>query len=254
MTRADLSGRVLLAAAAMTPGTDSESTGNFLYHGNWLPLTPGWLARFPDDAAVERYVIGGTSTAAWLRTVDSSWIHWRGGQGGWGGGDGRAGGTTTSFKVYVSVAPDTLPDAFARCVDVFAAQDTHAFKLSRSPRGLLRPDRMVAYCASAAQAQQLVAALAQSLAGFAAQGVAFTATAPSNPAVSWARDPAAPAAAYAPSWRRWVCSKLAGYLHASDAPDAAGRAAFARARLGADGVDTGTWAPSPGLWPASGPA
>jgi hypothetical protein len=247
MTPADLSGRVLLAAAAMTPGSDSETTASMLYHSNWLPLTPRWLARFPDDAAVERYVVGSTATVAWLRTVDASWTHWRGGHGGPGSRDSRM---ATSFKVYVSVAPDTLPDAFARCVDVFAAQGTRAFKLSRSPRGLLRPDRMVAYCGSAAQTQQLVAALAQSLAGFAVHGVAFTATAPSNPAVSWARDPPAPAAAYGPSWRRWVCRKLAGYLHASDAPDAARRAASARARLRADGVNPVTWAPSDGLWPA----
>ena len=48
MNIAAISHRVLLAAAATTPGSDSASTSDLLYHGNWLPLSPEWLARFPD--------------------------------------------------------------------------------------------------------------------------------------------------------------------------------------------------------------
>jgi hypothetical protein len=235
MNLADLSARILLAAAATTPGTESRHTANLLYHGNWLPVTPAWRLRFPDDAAVERYVVGETETRAWLRTVDATWIHWR---------NGRAG----PFKVYVSVQPDALPDVFACAVDVLAAEGVPAFKVSRTARGLLRPDRMVAYCTSVEQTQRLVAVLSEALHDVPPHGVAFTAPARANPAVSWARDPPPSVASYAPSWRRWVCRKHAGYLHASDASDAAGRAAWARARIRADGVDTSTWAPGRRLW------
>jgi hypothetical protein len=140
-----------------------------------------------------------------------------------------------------------MPAAFARYVEVLSERRMRSFKLSRHPRGLLRPDRLVAYCATRAETDALVLALDQALATFAPQGVPFTAAAP-NPAVSWARDPPARVATYAPSWRRWVTRKLAGYLHASDAPEATERSAFARARLRDDGVDVDVWAPGSALW------
>ena len=240
-TLARLSEAVLLTAAALAPASDSEATAEMLYHGNWLPLSPDWLARFPDEEAVARFVHGstaGTLAGRWLQTRDASWVHW------------HASGSTgvrCPFKVYASVVPDELPAAFERYVEVLSGQATRSFKLSRHPRGLLRPDRLVAYCATRAETEELVHALDRALAGVAAQGVPFTATA-SNPVVSWAVDPPAGVAAYAPSWRRWVARKLAGYLHASDAPGAAGRSAFARARLRDDGVDVDTWTPSSALW------
>ena len=242
-TIARLSQAVLLTAAALTPAGDSESTAEVLYHGNWLPLSPTWLQRFADDDAVARFVQGSaaaTLDAHWLRSSDPSWVHWN-----------AAGATALRcpFKVYASVVPDELPVAFARCVEVLAERRTRSFKLSRHPRGLLRPDRLVAYCATRAETEPLVAALDGALAGFTPQGVPFTASA-SHPAVTWARDPPPEVAPYAPSWRRWVTRKLAAYLHASDAPEPCERAAFALTRLGDDGVDPERWAPGPGLWEA----
>jgi hypothetical protein len=239
-TIARLSETVLLTAAALTPAGDSESTAELLYRGNWLPLSPAWLERFADEDAVARYVQSSAATtldAHWLSSRDASWIHWN-----------AAGGVLRCpLKVYVSVVPEELPAAFARCVAVLAEQRTRSFKVSRHPRGLLRPDRLVAYCATRAETDRLVGALDGALAGFTAQGVPFTASV-SHAAVTWARDPPAEVAPYAPSWRRWVTRKLAAYLHASDAPEPAERAAFARARLSEDGVDPEHWAPGPGLW------
>ncbi len=241
LTLARLSQEVLLTAAALAPASDSETTADVLYHGNWLPLSPDWLARFPDEQAVARFVCGSASGALagrWLSTLDASWVHWHA---------SASSGVRCPYKVYVSVVPDELPVAFARYIEVLYAQATRSFKLSRHPRGLLRPDRLVAYCATRPETEQLMLALDHALVDMPAQGVPFTAAA-ANPVVSWARDPPAAVAAYAPSWRRWIARKLAGYLHASDAPDAAGRSAFARARLRDDGVDIDRWAPGPALW------
>jgi hypothetical protein len=238
---ARLSEEVLLTAAALAPASDSQATAEVLYHGNWLPLSPAWLTRFPDEEAVARFVHGPASAllaARWLQESDAGWIHWRA---------SGATGVRCPFKVYVSVVPDEMPAAFERYVEVLSEQRTRSFKVSRHPRALLRPDRLVAYCATRAQTDALVLALDRALAGFSPQGVPFTAAAP-NPVVSWARDPPARVATYAPSWRRWVTRKLAGYLHASDAPEAAGRSAFARARLRDDGVDVDHWAPGSALW------
>jgi hypothetical protein len=240
-TVARLSEAVLSTAAALVAASDSEATAEVLYHANWLPLSPDWLTRFPDEEAVARFVHGsaaGTLAAHWLRTSDASWIHWH--------ATGST-GVRCPFKVYVSVVPDELPAAFERYVEVLSRQAIRTFKHTRHPRGLVRPDRLVAYCATRAETEELVHALDRALAGATPQGVPFTA-AVTNPAVSWARDPPARVAAYAPSWRRWIARKLAGYLHASDAPDAAGRCAFACARLRDDGVDTDAWAPGPALW------
>ncbi len=241
-TLAELSQSVLLTAAALAPAGDSEATAEILYHGNWQALTPRWLTRFPDEDAVARFATGdaaaqGTLAGRWLRSHDASWLHWNAGA-----------RVACPFKVYVSVVPDELPATFERWVEVLDRHATSSFKLSRTPRGLLRPDRLVAYCATRAETRELVTALARELDGVAPQGVPFTAAAPSNAAVSWARDPPAAVAPYAPSWRRWVARKLAGYLHASDAADSAGRADFARRLLSQDGVDTVLWAPRPELW------
>ncbi|MFI6925358.1 hypothetical protein ACIBIZ_35825 [Nonomuraea spiralis] len=232
----------LLTAAAIAPGGDSEATAGYLYHANWLPVTPAWLARFPDEDAVTRYVVGERAArvldSRWLRSQDASWNHWRA---------VRRGRLAGPYKVYVSVLPGALPAAFERCVHVLADHRAHSFKLARHPRGLPRPDRFVIYCATREEARELAAALAGALAGQPAQGVPFT-HAPRHPAVSWACDPPPDAAGYGPSWRKWVTRKLAAHLHASDAPDAGGRAEYACLRLREDGVDTGTWSPGPGLW------
>lgn len=242
-TLGQISESVLLTAAALAPASDSEATAGVLYHGNWLPLSPTWLARFPDEHAVTRFVASESSAtrllaSRWLESRDRTWIHWN---------SAPAARGKCPFKVYVSVAPDDLPVAFGRCVEVLTAQAVPSFKLSRHPRGLLRPDRMVAYCSTRAQTDALVRALDTALAGLTAQGVPFTA-AVGSPAVSWARDPPSDVTAYAPSWRRWVTRKLAAYLHASDAADSQARAVFACARLRQDGVDPDVWAPMPSLW------
>ena len=239
-TLARLSEAVLLTAAALAPASDSEATAEMLYHGNWLPLSPDWLARFPDEEAVARFVHGstaGTLAGRWLQTRDASWVHW------------HASGSTgvrCPFKVYASVVPDELPAAFERYVEVLSGQATRSFKLSRHPRGLLRPDRLVAYCATRAETEELVHALDRALAGVAAQGVPFTATA-SNPVVSWAVDPPA-------GWRRMRRAGGGGLRASSPAicmqathPVPLGGQRL-RARLRDDGVDVDTWTPSSALW------
>jgi hypothetical protein len=241
---AALSRAVLRSAAAGVAGGDSESTAGLLYHGNWLPLSPQWLERFPNDTAITRFVVGDggvarTLTENWIRTRDQHWTYWHG---------RRASRLTSSYKIYVSVLPDCLPEAFARTVEVLSSEATTSLKLSRWPRGLLRPDRVIAYCGTRAEAERLAVRLSATLADLPAQGVPFTASVCEHAAVSWARDVPSPAAAYAGSWRRWVTRKLAAYLHASDSASAGARAAFALARLREDGVDTDNWIPPVGRW------
>jgi hypothetical protein len=236
---AQLSQTALLSAAACVPANDSEATAGLLYHSNWLPLSPEWLQRFPDEAAITQFVAGGAEVARtlasdWIRSQDQHWISWRGRR------HRAAPQPISSFKIYVSVMPDYLPEAFGRAVEVYTSAATASFKLSRRPRALLRPDRLVAYCQTRAAVEELVDKLA-GVAKLPVHGVPFTASQAEGAAVSWAQDPPSAVAGYAGSWRRWITRKLAGYLHASDSSSAAGRAAFALGQLGADGVDTTAW-------------
>ena len=221
----------------MTPTSDSAATARLLYHANWLPLNPAWLARFPDDEAVTYYATGEAGMAdtlggRWWRTLDASWVHWQ---------DTRHSAPVGQYKVYVGVLPDDLPRAFDRCLAVWSRLGTRSFKLARTPRGLLRPDRLVAYAATLHETERLMHALDDALRDCRRHEVPFTAG-EGRRVVSWARDPRGEAAGYGASWRSWVTRKLAAYLHASDAGSAAGRAEFACARLEQDGVDTRLWA------------
>lgn len=238
----DLSHQVLLTAAACVPAGDSERTSRLLYHGNWLPVTPAWLERFPDDAAVQSFAVGDTAAAVlkagWIRSPDPNWIHWM---------STRA-ARPSRFKVYVSVLPERLPEAFLNAVTVLRDTDVVAVKLSRRPRALLRPDRLVIHCGQSSRHRELVDELAGALADIPAQGVPFTAQADTHPGVSWAMDPPQSVASYAGSWRRWVSRKAAGYLHASDAPTAGERVDFALTRLLLDGIEVDTWAPTADIW------
>jgi hypothetical protein len=244
---ARLSGDALLAAAACARATDSETTARLLYHAWWLPYSPHWQAQFPDDNAVLDFVTADplakqVLAGSWLRSADPHWWFWHGKQ---PPTDGKG-----WYKVYLSVLPEAMPEAFRLAVTAFRTHRVASFKLARQPRSFPRPDRVVAYCASREQAFALLTELGEATAGLPAHGVPFTAAAPASAAVSWARDPVPPVAAYGGSWRRWVTRKLAGYLHASDAPTAQARARWAELRLGEDGVDTALWAPRAELWSA----
>jgi hypothetical protein len=129
-------------------------------------------------------------------------------------------------------------------VRVFADQQVRAFKISNNARGILRPDRVVAYLADEAHARRVGTALVDALGAATPQGVPFTAPVAGSGLVSYGLDPPQPIAAYGPSWRRWVTRKLAAYLQASDASTAVDRARFALRCLEADGIDTRTWTPA----------
>ena len=123
-------------------------------------------------------------------------------------------------KLYVSSRPDDAADVLRRTVEVMADGDAPPFKVTRLPRGLLRPDRLVVYVRSNQELDDLTAALEPALADYRPQGVPFTAPAGRSGIVSWGADPPASVREFGASWRRWVTRKLAAYLCASDADDA----------------------------------
>lgn len=224
---------------------NSSQTTEFLYHSNWLPFTSAWSRRFPHSDAVKEVVSTDAETAACLRThwnasTDASWFHWN--QRMPGSGQSRP------FKLYVSLAPVALRQAFPLTVAALSNHGAPTFKFSRTPRNLLRPDRMVIYTSSHDELQIIGSCLLDAVGDMPFQGVPFTAAFSGCPAVSWGADPPSEVRPFAASWRRWIARKLAAYLHASDASTPEGRAGFAIDRLQQDGVDIERWCPADSLW------
>jgi hypothetical protein len=241
-----LSDGALAAAAQLCRTTDGHGLASFLYLANWVPFSPVWARRFPDVPALEQFLVGDDAVGSllarrWRPRHDAQWFHWE---------PRTPVRSSTTRKLYVSSRPDDAADVLRRTVEVMADGDAPPFKVTRLPRGLLRPDRLVVYVRSSQELDDLAAALEPALTGYRPQGVPFTASAGRSGIVSWGVDPPASVREFGASWRRWVTRKLAAYLCASDADDAPGRAAFARARIHDDGVDPASWAPTPDLWAA----
>jgi hypothetical protein len=253
-----------------------------LYGYHRLPLTPRWQRDIPGPEAVRRY-LGIAAGGPWRSLLER---HWR--------GRALAGGEpwmhwqpanamsavpagAVTYKLYVSLAPETLPDAFGTVLDGLAAVGPPGFKVGATAGGLLRPDKIVAYFASFELLAEAAAALAERLAGIAAHGVPFTSEIAAGGQLSWGVDPPREAGFGPPwgdgrmSWRLWLTHRLARALifaaataagKAAAGETAAGEAAagetamepwrFAVERLRLEGIDTDSWTPGGGLWRQQG--
>ena len=164
------------------------------------------------------------------------------------------GGTT--WKLYVSPAPEALAETFGAVLDALAAARAPQFKVGAGAAGLLRPDKIVAYFPSFERLAAAAEAMTSRLAGVAAQGVPFTSEIGGDGLLSWGMDPpATPAASWNGrlSWRLWLTHRLARALisarQSSDESSPAEPWRFALLeRLRLEGVDTATWTPAASLW------
>jgi hypothetical protein len=268
-----------------------------LYGYNRLPLTPRWRRTLPDAGAVRRY-LGITAGGRWQPLLerhwrgpesagDESWLSWRPAV---PASMATATGTlappailatpatpaitaagAVTYKLYVSLAPDALPEAFGRVLDGLAAVGPPGFKVGAGAGGLLRPDKIVAYFETFERLAAAAGALTERLQGVAAHGVPFTSEIAAGGQLSWGVDPPA-AAGFGPlagegrmSWRLWLTHRLARALIAGVAAadaGAGGTAApaegpagetmepwrFAVERLRLEGIDTDSWTPGGSLW------
>ncbi|MBV8200191.1 MAG: hypothetical protein JOZ15_06170 [Acidobacteria bacterium] len=271
-----------------------------LYGYNRLPLTPRWRRAFSGPDAVRRH-LGIAGGGAWRPLLlrhwrelapagDEVWLRWgpaavTGGEpaGPAGAATATAGGAT--YKLYVSLAPEALPDAFGKVLDGLAAAGPPGFKVGATAGGLLRPDKVVAYFASFESLAEAAGALAERLAGVAGHGVPFTSEIAAGGQLSWGVDPP-PEAGLGPlggdgrmSWRLWLTHRLARALISGVAAEAGEEAAerspagsrmagdeteeeggatamepwrFAVERLRLEGIDTDSWTAGGGLWRRQG--
>src|SRR6185369_17737552 len=84
---------------------------------------------------------------------DAHWISWARKQ----GRTTRADDST--YKLYVSPHPDSLPQTFSTLIDVLSEHEHLQFKVGGSALGILRPDKLVVYFESVESLQRTADAL-----------------------------------------------------------------------------------------------
>ncbi len=158
-----------------------------------------------------------------------------------------------AYKLYISPLPEILPENIGVIIDVLGTAGVSNFKIGRDLYGLLRPDKIVAYCNDFEELAALATRLQEKLAGCPAQGVPFTAGIDPAGLLSWGTDPPRETQEFVgleqESWRLWVTNRLAvALLAAKSQPADIQPSQFALERLRLDGVDTDTWTPRQAIW------
>jgi hypothetical protein len=231
-----------------------------LYTYNTLPASPAWRVRVPGPDAVPGFLgidAGGRNRRVldrWYAPAppaheNASWRAWHLRR----SRETRGDLWHPRYKLYISPRPEALPESIGAIVDLLGAARVSSFKIGRDLYGLLRPDKIVAYCGDFEELAALATRLREALAECPAQGVPFTAGIDPAGLLSWGTDPPRETQEFAgleqESWRLWVTNRLAVALLAGKAQSAdVPPAEFALERLRLDGVDTDTWTPRQAIW------
>lgn len=231
-----------------------------LYQFNSLPLNPAWLQQFPDQCAVEECLqiqTGGRNCAVleryWSRIrsdeAPQPWLSWTSRT-----FIAASAERSVGYKLYLSPLPSAIRDAFSVWLPAISAARAHHFKIGADARGLLRPDKIVAYFNDRASLEDAAGQICDGLRGCPEQGVPFTAAFSNSALLSWGSDPpletALPISLQRQSWRQWVTQRLgcALALAKREPLGATSACEFALLRLGLEGVDTTEWTPASTAW------
>lgn len=243
----DRLGRLSYAALAYAERLRLPDAGQLtarLYAYHRVPLSHRWSAAYPDSHAVRDLLTSPDLLRRWTGTTAGGWLTWA--------RKSNPGGAFP-YKLYVSPHIRDVPAALPALVSTLTSAGVARFKVGADAPGLLRPDKIVVYLASAVELSAVATAVAGALAGLAPHGVPFSAELAGDGLLSWGGDPdaeAGPVGAGPESWRLAVCRLLAESLVAATAAVAAGRVRqlrpvdFALARLAAAGVDIRSFAPA----------
>lgn len=230
-----------------------------LYGYNRRPLTPAWKRLLPKGENVLAWLGIGRGgrhrrllDRSWERTGGSAewWLSWRSRQ---DGGLSDLAGSGATWKLYVSPAPEALPESFGDILEALAAGRAAQFKVGADALGILRADKIVAYFPSFERLAAAAEALEARLTAIPAQGVPFTSEIGGAGLLSWGVDPPREEAAFGSgeSWRLWLTHRLSRALLSARAAQAAEPWRFALERVRLEGVDTDTWTPGAMLWKRS---
>ncbi|HEX3131362.1 MAG TPA: hypothetical protein VH394_28755 [Thermoanaerobaculia bacterium] len=226
-----------------------------LYGYNRRPLTPRWkrLLGTGDGANAVRAWLGIGPGGRWRQELDRGWES-KGPNEWWLSWRSRAPvedvtGSGATWKLYVSPAPEVLPESFGAILEALAAARAPQFKVGADAWGLLRADKIVAYFPSFELLAAAADALASRLSGMPAQGVPFTSEIGGDGLLSWGVDPPREESPLGgESWRLWLTHRLARAILSAKSTESAEPWRFALERVRLEGVDTDTWTPGAMLW------
>lgn len=234
---------------------DPHTLTSALYLYNRIPLTPFWRTRFSSAEAILAHL--GADRGSLRTLLEREWTSSAGGRGWihWSSRASRRDWGDVTWKLYVSVRPERIRDAFEIVVRVLAGFPGVPFKIGDSASGMLRPDKFVTYFRTRQELDAAADVLRRELAGCEAQGVPFSAGLDESGLLSWGVDPPDDERVLQwlgrDSWRTWVVKRLAAALaiaKCARGADAVEPWRFAIERARRHGVDVDTWTPSATLW------
>lgn len=191
-----------------------------LYLYNFQPLTPFWKKQFPTPESLDEFlgIAPGGKLQALLDEYEAGsansmsgqyWTSWRLLR-------SESKNDALIYKLYVSpdhkILRDTLPFIF----ESFVRNKVICFKLGKNLRGILRPDKIIAYFENFEKLQITAEQLNSELAGQPTQGVPFTTAISADGLLSWAIDPSKSQKIFKweqeDSWRTWIAKRLAAAI------------------------------------------
>ncbi|WP_308142785.1 hypothetical protein [Burkholderia pseudomallei] len=267
-SRSDRGSNFDLAVSALRYGQEltclpEAELGQRLYFYGRKPVSPQLQGRLANTAAVARF-LGIVEDGILVRSLHRHWTHVPISQGVWEhwwqwlstSEPPRGTAKRASYKLYVSPVVDDTPEALETIIGALPhSQGISGFKVGVGLWGISRPDKILVYFAELDDLYTFADLLRTRLSGCTAHGVPFSAAASEDGLLSWGADPprGATEAERTTSWRRWVTWRLAEYLISARtaALNEMEPWQFALERLRLTGIDTDTWIPADGMWPAA---
>lgn len=241
-------GILALLEARTRPDLSPAALATFLYEYGRKPFSSRWVARVggstQDD--FEKWIgLAARSrihaiSSRWRATRAQEWWHWQRYR-------VRQNNDQATWKLYVNVQPEWLPEALSLVAEVLDDGDAIAFKVAGHARAALRPDKLVVYFAAREPMARAAAVLGDAAARLPVQPLPFSGRFSTGEVITWGLDPPRRYWMARGSWRSWICAKNAAItwaLRGCAEGEFLDRLAL---RLGAEGVSPDQWLPAPSL-------
>jgi hypothetical protein len=244
-------------------GLSDAELGDRLYFYGRKPVSPQLHGRLANTAALARF-LGINDDGTLVRSLHHRWTRvpipqgvreywWQ-----WLSISEPPRGTTrrASYKLYVSPVVNDTREALEAIIGALPhSQGVTGFKVGVGLWGISRPDKILVYFTELDDLYRFADLLRTRLSGCAAHGVPFSAAVSEDGLLSWGADPprGATGGERTTSWRMWVTWRLAEYLVSARtaALNTLEPWQYALERLSLAGIDTDTWIPANGMWPAA---
>lgn len=238
---------------------DSFKLSMRIYSYNQQPLTPALKRKFPTKETVVEYLGVQKDGSIWRMihpywkqipqppSYDEGWLLWKSRY--VPKLEERSG-----YKIYVSPDRRYVRDVLYSTIEVLLEHPVHSFKVGCNAYGLLRPDKIVIYCESFKEVQEVADRLKSKIAGCPAHGVLFTAELTPDGLLSWGIDPPKEEHILSwqerESWRLWLTNRLATAMMIAKISSVKEMEPwqFALERIRLEGIDTQTWIPMESIW------